>query len=95
MKFHYTPPRQRTQQPMDFSLDSLRFLALAVDERVPQMLLKHAKGSDLTPDEEAKAIELHQNARDAVLRLLDHAADMENPVVFLAMAIEKYTKGAL
>jgi len=95
VRFHYHPPQKKAQQRMDFSLTSLRFLAIAVDESVPQKLLRHAKGSDLTPDEKTKAIELHQNARDAVLGLIDHASNVKDPVLFLAMAIEKYTKGAL
>ena len=77
---------------MDFSLEALRFLAMAVDESVPRMLLRHAKGSALTPEEEAKATEFHQDAREAVLALLAHAADVEDPLVFLAVAIERYTK---
>lgn len=78
---------------MDFSLESLRFLAIAVDASVPSLLLRHTKGSDLTPEEEAKANELHQDAREAVLRLLAHAVDMEDPLVFLAVAIERFIKG--
>lgn len=92
MRFHYTPPRKKIPRRLDFSLESLRFLAMAVDSSVPSLLLRHAKGSDLTPEEEAKAVEFHENARKGVLALLAQAGEV-NPLVFLAMGLERSIKG--
>ena len=90
MTFSYVKPKKKAPH-ITFSLQSLRVVVTAIDPNAARLLLRYAKGSDLTPEEEAQAAELHRDAREAVWALLNHAGEA-NPLLVLALGLEKFRK---
>lgn len=98
MKPYILPPKKIRLVHINFTLESLRILVSAIDPRASRMCMRHQKGSDLTTEEEAEALAHHHRDHAAVLDLLRYTeaniSKGTDPLVFLALAMEKAREGA-